>query len=821
MLAYATAPAPAASSEVDRLRVGQAALEDGQYRYAEIQFRTALKKANTASERVDAVLALAQALRGQGAYDAALAFLEAHSEDIETSGRADQALLLQASLRMDAKQFDEALSALDQLVDAQVQDDVPMKALRLRGRILMNAGRFQEAEGVLSAFAQRYPDNDLRNENILDLSSVLFQAGETNRATQVLETYLKEHEDEQLPNIRLQLASYYVASKQQSVDVLRPLLLPDADVPADIHARAALLQARLLMNSERPENALNVLKQLDETSLPETLLADIQSTRIDILFQLSRIEEAVALSRETVRSTTDQDRRISLQLMLADQLLARNRFEEALQEYQNFLEAFADQPGYAQALMGRAWALYELGRHLEAAAAFEKAAPLQQTPKSKYEAQLKAADAYFAEGLYRAARERYLLLPLEFSGTDYAPQALYQAAECLARLGEYDAALKEYIAVEDAFSGTKIAERAVLSQALLEEDRGAYPRAIKVYEHYLEKYPEGLFRDRAIHGRGLIRYRLGLFQEALDDFNSVVQSNQSNRFGRQAFYMRGWCLYLLGRDEEALAVCDDFITRYPGSVWAPDVLFWIAEYHFNHGRPAAAEQHFLKLAENYPDSTLADDALYWAGRAAARVKEYLRAIDHFNQLSSDYPKSDLLPRARFAQGDVLSELGRFDGAILAFEEIIEKQPGTYLAGLARGRKGDCQFTLGAEDPARYEDAMASYQTVLDDSGSGRAMRQQALYKTGRCLEKLGRREEALQKYLDVVYGFFEEGESGSGGEPLWFTRAAFGAATLLEQDRQWSKAVQIYQRVVASGVPAEAEARKKIKRIRLEHWLLF
>jgi hypothetical protein len=56
---------------------------------------------------------------------------------------------------------------------------------------------------------------------------------------------------------------------------------------------------------------------------------------------------------------------------------------------------------------------------------------------------------------------------------------------------------------------------------------------------------------------------------------------------------------------------------------------------------------------------------------------------------------------------------------------------------------------------------------------------------------------------------------------LWFTRAAFGAASLKEKERVWVEAVRIYDRVIAAGVPAMDEAQKRIERIKTENWLLF
>jgi TolA-binding protein len=289
----------------------------------------------------------------------------------------------------------------------------------------------------------------------------------------------------------------------------------------------------------------------------------------------------------------------------------------------------------------------------------------------------------------------------------------------------------------------------------------------------------------------------------------------------QAFYMRGWCLYLLHRGAEAVQIARQFIEKYPQSAWAPDVLFWMGEFAFNHGDPAGAEQQFAELARKYPKCELADKALFWAGRAAAAAGQQLRALDHYNQLAKLYPDSAKLAETRFAQGDALSELGKFAEAILAFTEVVNKFPHSYLANLARGRRGDCAFTLANEDKTRYTDALNDYRHVLDSPTADRDLKGQAEFKVGRCWEKQGKTAEALERYLAVVYAFLGERQKGRHGDPLWFTRAAFHAAEIQEKAGDWRKAVQLYQRVADAAVPASAEALQRLQRIKLEHWMLF
>ena len=128
--------------------------------------------------------------------------------------------------------------------------------------------------------------------------------------------------------------------------------------------------------------------------------------------------------------------------------------------------------------------------------------------------------------------------------------------------------------------------------------------------------------------------------------------------------------------------------------------------------------------------------------------------------------------------------------------------------------------FGQETPARYEEALLSYRTLLDFAGAPVDLRLQAGFKIGRCLEKMGRSAAALDRYMEVVYSYLQEARPPAEAT-VWFTRSAFAAAALQERAGRWKEAFGIYRRVADSDAPAAPEARDRMERIRKEHWVLF
>jgi cellulose synthase operon protein C len=502
-------------------------------------------------------------------------------------------------------------------------------------------------------------------------------------------------------------------------------------------------------------------------------------------------------------------------------LMQKSEVTEAAAEYQAWLDAFEGTVGTVDALSGRGWALWSAGRPEEAAQMFARAVAAESSPDRRLPLQLKLADAQFAGQQYSKAKETYAaVLAAAPSGGELAGRARFQLAETELALGETEAGEIRLLDLSRTKTESEFSRTATLRLGALYEERGALETAMEQYGRLIETCPEPETCAQALLARGRVRYRMGSFQAALDDFMRIRDQLPQTKPAAQAMFMRGWCLYLLGKDAEALLVCEQFLADHPQSEFAPDVRFWLGEHAFNHGDYATAEQRFASVASDHPGSPRAADALFWAGRAATARRAHLAANEHYNTLMARYPESPRLAETLLAQGDVLSELGQFAAAILAFNEVIVKFPQKPEAMVAWGRKGDCQFTLGQENPARYEEALLSYRTLLDFAGAPADLRLQAGYKVGRCLEKMGRATAALDRYMEVVYSFLQESQALPEAA-VWFTRAAFGSATLQENSGNWKEAVNIYRRVADAGVSAAPEARARMDRIRQEHWMLF
>jgi TolA-binding protein len=807
------------------LAAGRLALEDGFSAVAETAFTACLQRVGlSADDTLAARECLLQALFDQSKFDEMDEKLDVWVAAQELSGAV--AAYWRATALFGQAKYAESALLLAPFIDTWGESRWRPAGLRLLGRSRLKSGDVEGACGAFSTYSASYPAGQNQNLNRLDWGKALIFQEALKEAVDVLTPVMLDVASEHLAHE----ARYWVGKAHLQLGdvetgqaILTPLVT-SPDIAEGLRVKAVLVVSSGLARAGDTDGAAKMLGEALSAVPGEASKLSLSFMLCKVLLDGARLDEAIPLVKAHVSGDADSTSAAALQLQLGEALLDGERYDDAILAYQQYLETFASAGGHAQARMGHGWALMGAGRSAEAAVAFEKAYDLFTEPESRMVSLLKVADARFENEQFQQALGLYERFRDEFPDSRLDAEAGFQAGACLVALNqaaEAEAAFKEVAARHGkaAEAGEALLRIGELRYALEN-----WTGAAKAFERVMQRGEDDpLFAD-ALHGRGMARYE-SWSPDALGDFERIVKEFASTDVGEHALFMQAMSLYRLGRDALALGVCRDFLKRYATSTWAPDVHFWIARFSYNTGDYDAAETAFVGFAEQFEDHNLADRAVYRAGMSAVKRKEYVHAIELFGQLTKRYPSSDRLADARFAQADAMCQLGKFAGAILVFEEVINNYPMSPLVSLAWGRKGDCQFTLGAEDPARYDEAIRSYRVVTQSPQARRDHMLQAEYKIGRCLEKLGR-EEASQDhyYAKVMVPFLaakQSGEAISESAKVWFTRASLGAAEIATTQKDWRKLVRILDRIVEANVAVSAEASTRIKTIKSENWWLF
>jgi predicted negative regulator of RcsB-dependent stress response len=270
--------------------------------------------------------------------------------------------------------------------------------------------------------------------------------------------------------------------------------------------------------------------------------------------------------------------------------------------------------------------------------------------------------------------------------------------------------------------------------------------------------------------------------------------------------------------DKVIALAKHFLHKHADSSLAPAARMKLAEVYYRRQDFANAQTEFETLAERDPTGPLAEKALFFAAKSAGSsmgAHSLEQAIVLFDRVV--HLNGGLKWAARNEQAVIERKLGKAQDAIALYDEVLKGDAPPAEKREALCGTGDIFFELGLNDPKNYQRAIDSYDQLAEGDSDGTAhWRNQALFKKGECLEKEADRSGALTAFYKVLEN---EGHPSRPHELFWFYKAGFSAARLLEDDAKWQSAVAVYQKLAAAGGARSEEAKQRLDRIRLEHFL--
>lgn len=392
------------------------------------------------------------------------------------------------------------------------------------------------------------------------------------------------------------------------------------------------------------------------------------------------------------------------------------------------------------------------------------------------------------------------------------------------RLGRVDAALDAYLSAEK--SATNVLQRANIALARGDTlaEAGRADEAMACYRLVLSQYPETpagkklavLLKHKEMEVRGRELYRAFQFDAARRIFGELAKEDPS--CADKMAYLDVLCLYGLNRDAEAVAKAQTLSLHAKDALARLKALHWLAKYAYSQARWKDASALFEDYAKESPASADAPAALIWAARAAYAEGDFERAIKLSTWRLKEWPNAPGRASAYVVQGEALIALARFEEAIL----VLDRASGSPSEALgerraARMLKADALFAMGADNPARYEEALLAYHMVVQGEVLTPSRRLVVSYKIARTLEKMGRLDAARDEYYTSVILAYRSGrlngETFDDAARAVFVKAAFHLAQDFEQRGLKMQAERILELVAASDVPAAAEAERRIDRL--------
>jgi TolA-binding protein len=757
--------------------------------------------------------------------------------------KRDEALLLLARCLIETRQNDQAEEILRNAGGAEAQFLKGQAALRSRhwkeaqetfaalakqegiwsiqGRLgLADAQKAQgDTEEALDSLAPLLQRSDsLAAKAVLLAGEIYLESGNTSKAKELLARLHPNSRLEQLEKLCLAGEVAFADKDIESADrSFSEILSSPEGRTARIVSIAQLGKVKILVSRQDYEEAETEIEKLIANEPRGPILPEL----FENLFSIYSRESNPALTELANWATEDPklsgpDRPAYALFYLARLKLAQKLAPQAESGLRDLIARFPDHQISVEGALILSRQEMDSGKIDAAIHVLEgrlgRAANL--APIQAFRLTFLLGEAYHRQNNISAARDLFLDLATKFDLD--RNQTLYNVAVCSLEIGDEAEFKRSFSELSKQILPPDFLGNLVFTRGLLEVKTGKLS-ADETIRQFIKEFPGHPRSPQA----QLVEAEIGLTeqppdiaaaQEILRRVNIPENSGLQEQADRLKFFVAASDPSQSVSTVAALA--KGYFAKYPETSAKAEIRLKLGELYYRGSDFPNAQTQFELVSEETPDSPFVETALFLAGEASRKSlssSSLDRAITLFEEV---YKMGGALKfQARLEEALTMRQARQENEAIVLLDDLVSQNPPPDIRFEALDNKGEAQFTLAAKDPQYYIEAMKTFERLINEEGLSIEWNQHASYQKGKCLEKLNRVDEALAAYYDVL------AVEGGSGDQLWFFRAGFDAAQILENQRSWSSAAAIYDKLSNTRGPRSAEAKNRLTRLRLEHFL--
>lgn len=313
-------------------------------------------------------------------------------------------------------------------------------------------------------------------------------------------------------------------------------------------------------------------------------------------------------------------------------------------------------------------------------------------------------------------------------------------------------------------------------------------------------------------------------QTALEAAAAMVPADDQSMRERLD-YTRIWAAEAADDLAQVATLGQEFAVHWPSSPRADEMRMKAAQAYFRQGDFLRARTQFHQVEEDHPDSLYAESALFFAAKSSMSLIS-AADLNHALELFEEVVRrgGSLAFEARWQQVAIKRQQGNLSDAVGVLDAMMAGKPapeGESLAALLL-EKGEMLLLQARESPKSLDDAMEVFRRAAAIPEIGRQWRWRAQVLLAQTQQRQGKSSESLETSHDLL----ENGiAAGNGTKPLspqemvWFYRAGFLAADILESQKEWEAAARLCERIAQTNGPRATEAKDRATRIREVHFL--
>jgi TolA-binding protein len=795
------------NKEEEALFVAKKAFEDKFYEVSLGLLDKFLKNFPDSDKAAEVNLLIGQCYFYQNRFLDALSKFEELLKQPAAKNIKDAVLYWIAEVNFKGNSFTSAAKYYKTIIDEFPKSSYLPAAYYSLGWCLFQDNSFQEALECFKTVEERYSKEPQARDVPFKIIECLYNLKDyahlKERAKSYTKTYSKDPTRLSYLYFYMAEADYYLNNFNDSVDEYSLVLKNSGDEKIQGLSMLGIgwSYSKLKLYKEA-EVAFSGIKQenLEKRSCDALLLG-----KAIVMVETNRAEVAKNIYDELLKSTSDPLVLIQAYLGKADCLYSLAEYENAINAYKEALakagiestekkgELVAPAEIIDKLHYGLAWAFLKHGEFKEAIKEFQKIVKTSDDKIVKVSALCQIGDAYQDSGDYNKAQETYDTILKDYPDSFYGDYVQYQLGLTLLKNSNYDAAILSFLALKRNFPESKLLDKASYALGLAYFQRQDYNSGKEVFEKFQEEFKQSDLRPQAMYLLGTSLYNLGNFNGAIEVFKDIIRTyNQDTELTQKAEYEIADCFYQMGNEKEAMNRFKSLRSKYPDSGLTPEIMWWLAGYHFRQNEPVLARRYLTSLIQDFPKSNLVADAYYALGSSYEEESKHEEAVDNFKKVL-ELSKSELSGQARIAMADVYVKQGKSELALSIYNEIVKEYPN--LASLIYPKMGDLFYATGD-----LTQALDFYRKALDKVPAKEMPAIQ--FKIGEVLQARGETQEAVQEYLKVTYLYAENSSLA--------VKALLRVAEIYESKENFKEAVNIYNRIVSLNTEEAKYAKERI-----------
>jgi len=803
--------------EKKALHAAEQSYKDGAFDLCNDRVAALLKKYPKSELTAAAELLQAQALYQLGRSDAALAALNLPPDQVPENLRADT-LFWQAEALLDLEKWPDAEQKYRALLALKDPADHADAANLGLSWALFKQGKEADALGLIQGLIQVRAKSPVGRQAQLLLAKIELSKNQVKEAIAGLSTLLATKPETALAyETNYWLGEAYVANAQptEAIAAYQAITNDPKAFPKRLVAEAWLGLGRAEHAVHQNDQAMLAYEQTYRLTENETTRLDAFRAYLESARSSGQLPEAVAKLQEFAKTS---DVSAPAALFAIGSVLALDRSDDkAIGILESLLVAYGTSPWVPDAnyQLGQLYA--RTGKPDQAVKALQSCISASANPELVRSARFQLGYVLLKQTKdYAGAAAQFAQIS---DGTDAAAEnAAYNFLLAEAYLGKLDVFQKAEADFAKHFPKSAHLKAVALAEGQLLTDAQKTDDAKAAYQRGLALTGPDSDQMALLKALAELQYQTNDLEGARATYQMIVTQFPNDSL---AAAQRGILL-----DYEMKKLTDDQVEqalvalaqKYANAPGAPEAYASLGEFYFYRQDYVKAQNAFQQLTVNYPNSDYADKAYYFAGRAAFAHQDYTSARTLLEKVPDTSP---FKPDARLQEGRVCQQQLHFDQAGTLYDAVLATEKTGHLFVEASLLKGQCLFEMGAQDAGSYAKALAAFDQILTTKEGNIAERNEAAVRKAKCLEKMGRTDEAMGLYLDVLYGRVAGDDASSPTPPefSWQIEGGWQAARIREAAKDWRGAIEVYKRLEQIGGADQQKFHDLVNKLRQDNYI--